>query len=1522
MGNINDADQKMDQAEVDDAIAPRLSIKSESKKVTQKEAAFDTRTKSATMWAAKMKEMKSKKKKLKYVASAGYLENCTWLQQYYIHLEEGLSCKLCSSIQEYPNLLSFKMHLFNKHGINETENGICKYIDDGIQRTDTERKGFKQQQEKKMTTALLENLIPQNLGRGKFESTADSCIQRIKSEIKGPKHQHEQKISVTPLKTAKLHNQTTERYAPIVANDIYNRNTELKGCFLKEKKKITTTSSTTTLVQNLVVDKSKSMISDNIQRTDVERKECTQQQQTIAISSSKTAIAQNPPAEKSEPSTCNDYQMTDAEKEKCREQKGCIQHQEKKMMSTSLKNTSLMVDTSKLMICDSIQRTDVERKGCKKQLQQQTMANISSTITMSQDPSVNILEPPPCDDFQVTDAEKKGCNQQYKKSTMTSKSKTTKLQKPKMENYKLPVGEGTQKALVGEEEGRCRQQREQEKASMLSQTTTTEKPGIKSELPASDKSQESDAERERCQQQQYQKMVVTTPIKPTLKKPTMEKPLSAFSFLQHIPANHSCLSSLSNAIDAAEKQASFSHPRYSIETYRDVAAHYLRARAAASHTFKMVDLAPDNFIILLASRLACVLSSFAAGLSGGDKIDLLRPRSSLTTSENCISLTLTKIQKYIKKRVGKRRRTSPDKSPFADNNNVIWDYNERAVFLKEGDIAIFTQHNGKKEVILLQDATMGMEWQRENLALPSGTYNFAFSKNSDERRTRAQSKPAVLPLTKQNPTCIMKEKKKKRRGAKSADPRHLFTWICTECGESECHVDPNSPLLLCEGPCNRPYHYPCAGLSFVPPEEEPFICDECQKQDWRCVVCGERGGGDRGEVFKCQRSDCGLFYHESCLGLYDVEVEWEEQEEEEPVVEESAQTVRQNNYKDCAMMEKSISQMNMEQRNTPELNDPHVNVEMLQRLKDSKTKNEDGTLHNPIANGIATIDHEVEKIEMTLAPLSKTANNKQSFAVTDKNVRKLNMKEAAVSGTPEYNHDEHVLLRRPKFICPAHHCATCQADSYAKANPSKYVKKDILYRCLQCPNAYHAACLNPMSKFHELAVLCPEHRDFKLPELDYKYSVEAELVAKNKNKLKKEQRRIRLLQKKTIGCSKVKDGASVTPENSAGKAFLSAPEVKPLMMSILSTKTYLPNTPSTFTQFYLPQNMAKQVHSKPPPYIHIPTLKYDPSNRPKRHEPTGSCRCYPIKNSNEDLCGPGCLNRMMMIECVGKQVEKNGVVNKYKNCACGIDCGNRQIGRRQVAKCRPKREEGKGWGLIAVDGIKMGDLSLEYVGEVISEEEMNSRLNNWHVKRPNDHDFYIMALENNWYIDAKEMGNLSRFINHSCDPNCKLVPKNVNGYIRIGIFALRDIVAGEFLNYDYQFDTKHAESFVCRCGAANCRGTMKGGVTKDKVVEKKTKKQLFAEAKKQLERDLKFLDLIRIDEKNRLNGTGLLVPCADRDSAEFVSNGPNDRYKDDAYAARIFLWRNAVVGSNFYARYMRKVRKWEKTKVHATHSNS
>jgi SET domain-containing protein len=89
-----------------------------------------------------------------------------------------------------------------------------------------------------------------------------------------------------------------------------------------------------------------------------------------------------------------------------------------------------------------------------------------------------------------------------------------------------------------------------------------------------------------------------------------------------------------------------------------------------------------------------------------------------------------------------------------------------------------------------------------------------------------------------------------------------------------------------------------------------------------------------------------------------------------------------------------------------------------------------------------------------------------------------------------------------------------------------------------------------------------------------------------------------------------------------------------------------------------------------------------------------------------------------------------------------------------------------------------GETIIEYVGEIISWKEALRR----HPHDPKDpnHTFYF-HIDEDRVIDAKHGGNSSRWINHSCDPNCEADEEGGRVFIK----ALRNISAGEELNYDY-----------------------------------------------------------------------------------------------------------------------------------------
>jgi SET domain-containing protein len=101
-----------------------------------------------------------------------------------------------------------------------------------------------------------------------------------------------------------------------------------------------------------------------------------------------------------------------------------------------------------------------------------------------------------------------------------------------------------------------------------------------------------------------------------------------------------------------------------------------------------------------------------------------------------------------------------------------------------------------------------------------------------------------------------------------------------------------------------------------------------------------------------------------------------------------------------------------------------------------------------------------------------------------------------------------------------------------------------------------------------------------------------------------------------------------------------------------------------------------------------------------------------------------------------------------------------------------------------------------------------------YAREPDDPDAvyhtFLFSVDDETVIDAAYRGNIARWINHSCDPNCEAVDEDG----RIFIESVRDIAAGEELAYDYHFilEVRHSPAmkrrYPCICGAPSCRGTM------------------------------------------------------------------------------------------------------------------
>ena len=131
-----------------------------------------------------------------------------------------------------------------------------------------------------------------------------------------------------------------------------------------------------------------------------------------------------------------------------------------------------------------------------------------------------------------------------------------------------------------------------------------------------------------------------------------------------------------------------------------------------------------------------------------------------------------------------------------------------------------------------------------------------------------------------------------------------------------------------------------------------------------------------------------------------------------------------------------------------------------------------------------------------------------------------------------------------------------------------------------------------------------------------------------------------------------------------------------------------------------------------------------------------------------------------------------------------------------------------GRGAFAICSIAPGEWIIEYAGERITEAEFQRRDP---ARKPGEmHHTVFFEVAPDVVIDANVGGNDARFINHSCDPNCRT--RIEDG--RVHIYATRHIAAGEELCFDYAYvrEAHHTPEMIaahpCHCGSTKCRGTI------------------------------------------------------------------------------------------------------------------
>lgn len=147
-------------------------------------------------------------------------------------------------------------------------------------------------------------------------------------------------------------------------------------------------------------------------------------------------------------------------------------------------------------------------------------------------------------------------------------------------------------------------------------------------------------------------------------------------------------------------------------------------------------------------------------------------------------------------------------------------------------------------------------------------------------------------------------------------------------------------------------------------------------------------------------------------------------------------------------------------------------------------------------------------------------------------------------------------------------------------------------------------------------------------------------------------------------------------------------------------------------------------------------------------------------------------------------------------------------GRDKEQSIRFGRSGIHAWGVFADEKITKGDMIVEYRGVLISNRVAEKREKEYEKSKVGSD--YMFRIDSEVVCDATYQGNVARFINASCEPNCFTKIVTIDGTKRIVIFAKRNIKPGEELVYDYMFPLEYDEKkrIPCHCGSAKCKGFM------------------------------------------------------------------------------------------------------------------
>ncbi|CAN0914077.1 Histone-lysine N-methyltransferase SUVR3 [Linum grandiflorum] len=240
------------------------------------------------------------------------------------------------------------------------------------------------------------------------------------------------------------------------------------------------------------------------------------------------------------------------------------------------------------------------------------------------------------------------------------------------------------------------------------------------------------------------------------------------------------------------------------------------------------------------------------------------------------------------------------------------------------------------------------------------------------------------------------------------------------------------------------------------------------------------------------------------------------------------------------------------------------------------------------------------------------------------------------------------------------------------------------------------------------------------------------------------------------------------------------------------------------------------------------------SSQSPNRQPWGFPNSYSVADADspatENGCGCGCGCEGCGRGDASLELEdlELGVLSECgPSCECGFECRNRLTQRGIGVKLKIVWDEKKGWGLFADQLIPSCQFICEYTGELLTTTKARQRQQVYDqlssgaggcssallVVREHLPSGKACLRVN---IDATKIGNVARFINHSCDGG-NLWTATVRSpgacFPRLCFFASRDIQAGEELSFSYGETRLRSNGLQCFCGTSSCSGTLPSEVT-------------------------------------------------------------------------------------------------------------